>query len=354
MQCTVAVSGGSDSLYALLSLREAGCRVRALHARFLPGTGSGAVAALSRLCDALDIPFEAVDLEDPFRRSVMEPFAQEHAAARTPNPCALCNRAMKFGLLLDHATRDGGMYATGHYAAMEEHPAYGPALRAADYAPKDQSYFLALVPIERLRRCIFPLSGVSKPEARAWLNERGFPVPLPSESQEICFIPGDDHCAWLEGRRRQGLSLPGPGPVVLAGEGSIIAEHGGLWRYTEGQRRGLGIPWRHPLYVLARQRETNTLVVAPKAMLHTEACSARDLNLMVPHALWPKEVFARVRYRHAPVPADVELDGRRMEVRFREPQEPPAPGQVAAIYDRDGFVLAGGILEAPQDADPGS
>ncbi len=354
MDCTVAVSGGSDSLYALLSLREAGHRVRALHARFLPALDGKAVQALTRLCEGLDIPFEAVDLSDPFRERVMEPFAREHARARTPNPCALCNRAMKFGLLLDHALREGGTYATGHYASLEEHPMYGPALRAAGYAPKDQSYFLALVPVERLRRCIFPLSGMSKPEARAWLEERGYPVPLPSESQEICFIPGDDHCAWLEDRQRGGLPLSGPGPVVLAGEGRVIAEHGGLWRYTEGQRRGLGIPWRHPLYVLARRRESNALVVGPRALLRTDSCSAGGLNLMVPRALWPGDVFARVRYRHAPVPADVELGGSRMEIRFREPQDPPAPGQVAAIYDRDGFVLAGGILEDSPAEDPGS
>ena len=351
MQCTVAVSGGSDSLYALLSLREAGHSVRALHARFLPAQDGAAVTALTALCGSLGIPFETVDLEDPFRRRVMEPFAREHAAARTPNPCALCNRAMKFGLLLDHALREGGLYATGHYASLEEHPSYGPALRAAGCAAKDQSYFLALVPIERLRRCIFPLAGISKPEARAWLKERGFPVPLPSESQEICFIPNDDHCAWLEERQRDGLTLPGPGPVVLAGEGRVIAEHGGLWRYTEGQRRGLGIPWRHPLYVLARRRESNALVVGPRELLRAESCSAGDLNVMVPRALWPGEVFARVRYRHAPAPADVEIDGGRMEIRFRDPQEPPAPGQVAAIYDGDGFVLAGGILEELPAAD---
>ncbi len=344
MQCTVAVSGGSDSLFALLSLKEAGYEVRALHARFLPRP-EHAVPALAQLCASLDIFFEALDLAGPFRRNVMEPFAQAHAAARTPNPCALCNRDMKFGLLLDHALGSGGLYATGHYASMKEHPAYGLALRAADYTSKDQSYFLALVPLERLRRCIFPLAGISKPDARAWLEERGIPVPLPSESQEICFIPNDDHCAWLEERRKEGLPLPGPGPVELAGEHRVIATHKGLWRYTEGQRRGLGIPWPHPLYVLERRREDNTLVVGPKDLLRATSCAAGGLNIMVPHALWPETVFARVRYRHAPVPADVAVDGCRMTIRFLEPQDPPAPGQIAAIYDGDGFVLAGGILE---------
>ena len=248
MKCTVAVSGGSDSLYALLYLREEGWNVHALHALFLPSaTAGGAARDLADLCAGLGIPFETLDLSKAFFRSVMEPFAMEHARARTPNPCALCNRAMKFGLLLEHALQDGGMYATGHFASMQEHPVYGMTLRAAAYAPKDQSYFLSLVPIEKLRRCIFPLAGISKPDARAWLARRGYSVPLPSESQEICFIPGDNHCAWLEQwQRKRMINLPGPGPVLLARTGQVIARHSGLWRYTEGQRRGLGIACHCP------------------------------------------------------------------------------------------------------------
>ncbi|MBP3731370.1 MAG: tRNA-specific 2-thiouridylase [Mailhella sp.] len=346
MKCTVAVSGGSDSLYALLSLREMGYEVSALHALFLPSTpGKGPAAALAGLCGELGIPFEAVDLTEEFRRSVIEPFAQAHAQARTPNPCALCNRAMKFGLLLRHALRAGGLYATGHYASLEDHPVYGPALKTASYAAKDQSYFLALVPVERLRSCLFPLADKTKPETRSWLEERGYPIPLPSESQEICFIPNDDHCAWLENQRESGLELPGDGPVVLAGENRVIGRHRGLWQYTEGQRRGLRIAWKNPLYVVARRREDNTLIVGSKEMLHAETCTVSDLNIMVPEHLWPGEVFLRVRYRHAPVPADIILKEGRMLAHFHKAQEPPAPGQIAAVYDGDGFLLAGGILE---------
>ena len=176
MKCTVAVSGGSDSLYALLSLREMGYEVSALHALFLPSTpGKGPAAALAGLCGELGIPFEAVDLTEEFRRSVIEPFAQAHAQARTPNPCALCNRAMKFGLLLRHALRAGGLYATGHYASLEDHPVYGPALKTASYAAKDQSYFLCQLNQEQLSKALFPIGHLEKPQVRHIAREADLP-----------------------------------------------------------------------------------------------------------------------------------------------------------------------------------
>lgn len=346
MNVTVAISGGTDSLFALLRLKEQGHGVTALHARFLPGpAGNEPVPAMEELCRNLGIPLHVVDLSEEFRHCVMAPFAEEHARARTPNPCALCNRSMKFGRLFDCAMDFGDVFATGHYAALREHPSYGPALRAGSDGTKDQSYFLALVPIARLRRCMFPLAEWKKSDIRAWLAERGMTPPVPAESQEICFIPGDDHYAWLEERQRNGLRLPGPGPVLLAGEDKVIARHRGLWQYTEGQRRGLGIPWKEPLYVLKRLRESNTLVVGPKHLLPVTSCSAGDLNLMVAPELWPERLLVRVRYHQAPVPADVTVNGKGMTISFATPQQPPAPGQIAAVYDEDGFVLAGGILE---------
>lgn len=346
MNITVAISGGADSLFALLYLKEQGHSVTALHARFLPAPpGGDPVPAMKELCRSIGVPLRVVDLAEPFRRFVMEPFALAHAAARTPNPCAICNRAMKFGLLLDAAAAYGETYATGHYASMEEHPVYGRSLRAGKDAAKDQSYFLALVPVERLRRCLFPLAPWKKPDIRAWLTDHGHTPPLPSESQEICFIPGDDHYAWLEARQKEGLNLPGPGPVLLAGENKVIARHRGLWQYTEGQRRGLRIAWKEPLYVLKRLREENTLVVGPKHVLPVTSCSAGELNLMVAPHLWPEKLFVRVRYHQAPVPADVTINEDRMHIAFASPQQPPAPGQVAAVYDGEGFVLAGGVLD---------
>lgn len=346
MKVTVAISGGTDSLFALLFLKEQGYEVSALHARFLHAPEEASpLADMEKLCAEHGIPLHIVDLSEAFRRHVMEPFALAHAKAHTPNPCALCNRAMKFGRLLDQALQYGDTFVTGHYAAMAHHPVYGLSLRAGVDERKDQSYFLALVPVERLRRCLFPLADKKKDDIRAWLDARGIPVPVPAESQEICFIPGDNHYAWLEERRTEGLKLPGPGPVLLAGENRIIAQHRGLWQYTEGQRRGVGIAWKEPLYVLKRLRESNTLVVGPKNLLPVSSCTAKELNLMVDPALWPQELLVRVRYHQSPVPAVVTVENDRMTLHFAAPQQPPAPGQVAAVYDADGFVLAGGILE---------
>ena len=346
MNVTVAISGGTDSLFALLSLKEQGYGVTALHARFLSGPEDESLLSdMEALCGRLGIALHVVDLSEEFRHHVMEPFALAHAAARTPNPCALCNRAMKFGSLFDRAMEWGERFATGHYVAMEEHPAYGRTLRAGRDGAKDQSYFLALVPAERLRRCLFPLAEWKKADIRVWLADRGMTPPVPAESQEICFIPNDNHYAWLEARKAEGLKLPGPGPVLLAGENRIIAQHRGLWQYTEGQRRGLGIPWKEPLYALKRLPETNTLVVGPKNMLPVTSCLAGELNLMVAPSLWPQETLVRVRYHQAPVPARVTLSEDRMNIAFLSPQQPPAPGQIAAVYDRDGFVLAGGVIK---------
>lgn len=352
MKIAVAVSGGMDSLCALLTLREAGHEVVALHALFIdPPREGGAAPGLRALCAKLGIVLQVEDLRAVFRREVIDPFVAAHVRAHTPNPCAQCNRSMKFGALLDAALRPicmGGTgadaIATGHYAALKEHPNYGYTLKAGEDFSKDQSYFLALVPLERLRRCVFPLADKRKDELRVWLEDQGCAAPVPGESQEICFVPRDDHRAFLQGT---GVKLPGPGPVLLrAADGSEreIARHRGLWQYTEGQRKGLGIAWREPLYVLARDRGRNALIVCAKVGLNARECRAEQVNFMTLPELWPEKLFARVRYRQRPAPASVRVADGVMRIFFETPQQPAAPGQVVVIYDEQGFVLAGGVI----------
>lgn len=352
MKIAVAVSGGMDSLCALLTLREAGHEVVALHALFVdPPREGGALPGLRAICAKLGVALHVEDLRSAFQCEVIAPFVMEHIRARTPNPCAQCNRSMKFGALLDAALRPARMggsgadaIATGHYAALKEHPVYGHTLRAGEDSSKDQSYFLALVPPERLRRCVFPLADKRKDDLRIWLEDQGCAAPVPGESREICFVPRDDHRAFL---RETGVNLPGSGPVLLrAADGSEkeIARHRGLWQYTEGQRKGLGIAWTEPLYVLARDRERNALIVCVKAGLDTWKCRAEQVNFMTLPELWPEKLFARVRYRQRPAPAGVEFADGGMRIFFETPQQPAAPGQVAVIYDEQGFVLAGGVI----------
>ncbi|WP_027190574.1 tRNA-specific 2-thiouridylase [Fundidesulfovibrio putealis] len=340
MTVAVAVSGGMDSLLALALVREAGHDALALHAHFLPPDDRQLrlVRALDDLCRSHGVPFAAVDLSGEFRRLVIEPFMDAYAAGLTPNPCAACNRDMKFGLLADEAVRLGaGRIATGHYARQDER---GGLLRGADPA-KDQSYFLTLTPPEKLRRALFPLGEWRKADVPAALASRGLAPPLPSESQEVCFVPGDDYRAFLQD---QGARVPGPGPVRLP-DGREIGRHQGLWRHTIGQRKGLGIPWSEPLYVLDKIASENALIAGPKSGLDAHDCHVREVNLLVPFEEWPDAPLAQTCYRQRPAPVRASLarDGL-LSLRFDNPIPKPTPGQVAAVFDGSGRALAGGVI----------
>jgi tRNA-specific 2-thiouridylase len=351
--CTAAaVSGGQDSLLALALLREAGEEALAVHAFFLPPDRQARdnAVALAETCRGLGARFLALDLHEQFETLVVQPFIDAYQAGRTPNPCALCNPRLKFGLLLDQAAQRTGAtaVATGHYARLQEHPHWGRVLvRGADPA-KDQSYFLCLVPGERLAKARFPLGEWRKQDVAEALSQRGLEPPLPRESQEICFVPHDDYCAFLELRAHD---LPGPGPVLL--DGREIGVHQGLWRYTQGQRRGLGIAWSEPLYVTGKDPARNALLVGTAAALASPGCVAREVNLLVPPREWPSTVWVRTRYRQDAAPAAARLEAGSLRVDFHAPGDPPAPGQVLCLYDQAGpeaVVLAGGIIERGLEA----
>ncbi|SBW04000.1 tRNA-specific 2-thiouridylase MnmA [uncultured delta proteobacterium] len=346
----VAVSGGVDSLYALVSLKERGEAVLALHGRMLPPdlAPAGYEAMLERLaktCAALDVPLAVIDCVDAFAEAVINPFVRAYAAGTTPNPCAHCNVGIKFGLLLDTA-RDLGAtrLATGHYVRLEQ-SGNTPALYAGQDASKDQSYFLSLVPLEKLRFAVAPLARKSKDEIRAALAAKGITPPAPGESQEICFVPNDDYRAFLLDRAAKlGVALPGPGPVTLP-DGKRIGTHNGLWQYTEGQRKGLGIAWSEPLYVLAKDLAANALVTGGGACLHGGEIRAGNCNFLVPMAEWPETLLLRTRFRQTPRPARARFEDGVLILREETPSGPYARGQIAAVYGPDLRVLAGGVIE---------
>ena len=345
MKIAVAVSGGADSLYALSALKAAGHELLALHGRFV-SPRQDPLPGLREQCALLKIPLHVAVLQEQFRQHVIDPFVAAYAAGQTPNPCAQCNRLMKFGVLLDIAEELGAeRLATGHYAVFAEHPAYGFTLRRAADCRRDQSYFLALVPKERLARAVFPLADAVKGLIPGKLAGQGLAAPLSKESREICFVPDDDYRAFLEEYAEQ---LPGCGPMCLRDD-RVVGRHEGLWRYTEGQRRGLGLAWSEALYVLEKDCVRNKLVLGTAAELRIRACSADRLNVFVPAEQWPERVFVRTRYSQVPQAADVTTTGDGMDVRFHEPQTACAPGQLACVCDEDGWVLSAGIIRTERN-----
>jgi len=312
----------------------------ALHGRFI-SVPRDPVPGLHAQCARLAVPLHVADLREQFLRRVIEPFVAAYAAGQTPNPCAHCNRVIKFGLLLDMAEELGvEAFATGHYAAFAEHPAYGFALRRARDCSREQSYFLSLVSREALARAVFPLADTLKKAIPGKLAGQGLEAPLPEESREICFVPDDRYRAFLAGHAER---LPGPGPICLR-DGRVIGRHEGLWRHTEGQRRGLGLAWSEALYVLEKDPARNSLVVGTAAELRVHGCRAGQCRVLVPVSQWPERVFVRTRHKQEARAADVTMEGDGMDIRFHEPQALCAPGQIACVYDEEGWVLAAGII----------
>jgi tRNA-specific 2-thiouridylase len=360
----VAMSGGVDSSVAALLLKRAGHEVIGLFMR----TGAHGEEAERRaktccsatdaidaraVADRLDIPFYALDFERDFGR-IMDDFADEYAAGRTPNPCVLCNIWLKFGKLWAYGKGVGADFAaTGHYARIAHDPAGNPRIARAIDPTKDQSYVLSGLRRELLDHVLLPVGGFTKAEIRAIARDEGLPVHDKPDSQEICFIPDDDHVAFVRGRRPE---LGAHGPIVDE-DGTTLGEHGGVEGFTIGQRRGLGIAVGEPRYVVQIEPMTRVVTVGPRAALDRPGLVASRFNWQAGTPDGPTRCLAQIRARHRAVPAFVTpLPGERALVVFDEPQAAIAPGQVVAVYEGD-LVLGGGWIdralgleELPRDA----
>lgn len=349
MLVAVAVSGGVDSLCALLLVLQAGHRAVAMHGLFCEN--ACVPPGLERICVNLGVPLHVIDMRAEFRQKVILPFARDSAAGLTPNPCALCNREIKFGSMLDIAIGLGAdCLATGHYSRLEAGPGDTRLLSASAAGKKDQGYFLSLVSGERLRKVFFPLAGYDKQKSRELVAMSGLEVPLAKESQDICFVP-QGNCGrevfLLDFWKRHGEKPSASGPIVLvneSGEKRQVARHDGLWRYTEGQRKGLGIAYTEPLHVLGKDIASNTLLVGSKNLLLIGYCQTGEANVFVSPDKWPKNLLVRLRYRREAHPATVSMQAGCLHIALDQPQFSAAPGQVAAVYDESGRILAAGII----------
>ena len=358
----VAMSGGVDSSVAAYLLKEAGYAplgVFMCAGRAGPSPSGGPRRCCSpddsadarRVALGLGFPFSVLDFAEDFNR-LIDRFCAEYGRGRTPNPCVLCNRDLKFGRLLEYADAMGAAYvATGHYARVEFEAGRWRLKRGLDRA-KDQSYFLFAIAPQRLERVRLPLGEMTKGEVRRVALEAGLPVHDKDESQEVCFVGGT--VGEFVRDRRPDLVRPGP---VLDLAGRVLGRHEGIVNYTVGQRRGLGIAVGEPRYVVAIRAADAAVIVGPAEALRSGGLVAGDVVWHETVPAEPVRAEVQIRYRHAAAPAWItRLDptpdgGGRAEVKFDEPQPAVAPGQPAVFYRGD-RVLGGGWIETAVAPNP--
>ncbi len=328
----VALSGGADSaLAAHLVAQQRPCL--GLFALLSQPNPSREIERVEEICRRLQLSCHVVDLTKPFREKIIHYFINAYRQGLTPNPCMLCNREIKFGLLWEEAQRLGAsVMATGHYARVEYNPRLDQHLlyKGLDKG-KDQSYFLALLSPKQLSHALFPLGHWQKQEVLKEAIRLGLFTLTAPESQEVCFIKGDYRKLFTD------LDFP-PGDIITV-SGQVVGQHKGLYAYTIGQRRGLGLRLGRPYYVVGLDITHNRLIVGPKKYLYRKEFWAHKLNLLYPLPLQrPFKALVRIRYRHQEAPATVYPEDQTLHIVFDHPQPAITPGQFAVFY-RDDLVL---------------
>ncbi len=350
----VAMSGGVDSSVAAALLVEQGYTVIGMMMRLWAEESTGCLhnrcctpdqmADARRIASDLGVPFYVLDTREVFRKQIVQFFIDQHALGVTPNPCMACNRHIRFEWLLNNALALGADYlATGHYARLTRRDDGKIQLRAARTVEKDQSYVLSVLTQDKLRHAMFPVGEYSKPEVRALADRFGLAVASKQDSQDLCFLGDGDYRRFL--RENGPAELFEAGPILMT-DGTELGTHNGLPNYTIGQRKGLGISYTEPLYVLKLDHGRNALIVGTRTELGQDQLTAGEVNWIAgepPAAVFEAEV--KIRYKASPARAWVEvLPDDRVLVRFDEPLRDITPGQGAVIY-QDDLCLGSGIIE---------
>lgn len=335
----VALSGGVDSSTAAALLIEKGYECSGVF-MVTGDKGKEAQANAEIIAERLGIRLYVLDLQEEFKQ-VFKYFIEEYKKGRTPNPCVYCNRHIKFGKLWEFAKSKGAeFFATGHYARVLRNGREESGLYAAVDSAKDQSYALAMIDRNILGRLIFPLGGCTKKQTRNLALKFGLELESRQESQDICFIPGDDYVSVIESRCPE---LVRKGKIEDS-SGKILGEHNGAHRFTIGQRRGLHVAMGVPYYVVDIDAKSNTVRLGPKQEVMSEKLKAEKVNWLIDE---PKSVFrakVKIRYNSKALPAIVKPMADKVEVEFEKPVAAITPGQLTVFYleNKLGKQAAGG------------
>lgn len=340
----IGMSGGVDSAVAALLLKNQSYSVTGVTMKLWRYSPTGCDTQIAdtindakAVCDTLGIEHMVLDLEDAFKNTVVKNFVSEYINGRTPNPCIVCNKMLKFGIMYDEAMRLGFDYiATGHYAKIKK-DASGYHLHMSDAKAKDQSYVLYNFTQTTLSKTLMPLGDYNKEDVRKIAEENNLIVSNKPESMEICFVPNDDYKSFI--KDFSGFT-PKEGDI-LDHEGNKIGTHTGVMNYTIGQRKGIGAYGR-PMFVMNINPADNTITLGEKGMEFSSELRSKDVNV-ISGGLLPKTCFAKVRYQAEPAEADISYEGENIHVKFREPQRAITPGQAIVFYDGD-EVLGGATV----------
>ena len=344
----LGMSGGVDSSVSAILLKQAGYEViGATMNLWVPEESncceSQAVHDAKRVCDKLEIPHYILNFKEEFKCKVVDKFISEYKNAKTPNPCVECNKYLKFGAFYQKAKDLGCDYiATGHYAKTEFSEKYNRyVLKMSEEVKKDQTYFLYTIPKEEIKHILFPLQNLkTKLDTRKIATEYNLEVAQKNDSQEICFILNDDYKSFLS-KYINNI----PGNFVLA-SGEILGKHTGITNYTIGQRKGLGIAYKEPLYVININTEKNEIILGEEKELYSKELIANELNWLIFDKLENNfECYAKIRYRSKAAKANIIIqDENNVKVIFNESQRAITKGQSVVFYDEDGIVIGGGKI----------
>ena len=351
----VGMSGGVDSSVAAYLLKKQGYEVigvtmlmwdenREMNREQMPQEAQNqGIRDAKAVAEILGIPHYVLDFKEEFQKNVVDYFVEEYLQGRTPNPCNICNRHIKWEALLTRCAEFGAEYvATGHYARIVQLPNGRYTVKNAAAAKKDQTYALCNLTQEQLAHTLMPLGEYEKEEIRKMAEEAGLPVASKKDSQDICFIPDGDYAAFL--KREAPERMPGEGHFVNT-QGEIIGTHKGIIHYTIGQRKGLNLAMGHPVFVAGIRAKTNEVVIGENEDIHGTIVYCDKINFMGMEDLAePRKAMVKIRYAHAGSPCLLEkLPDGRVRCTFDEPVRAATPGQSIVFYE-DGYVLGSGTI----------